>query len=146
MIPFGFGFRICPNIAISWEPAPIAQSICTHYSNLSGRPDIFLGSGTLKKVQNMGFKKLGAKNQGHSCYSKREEVALLLLFLNNKDPVFCTLLFATHILDLFLQGHKPTHLFKTRIVGADYLGKRVIKLRIPWKTAWFLSLPQTTQA
>jgi hypothetical protein len=28
---------------------PIAQSICTHYSNLSGRPDIFLGSGTLKK-------------------------------------------------------------------------------------------------
>jgi hypothetical protein len=27
---------------------PIAQSICTHYSSFSGRPDIFLGSGTLK--------------------------------------------------------------------------------------------------
>ena len=26
----------------------IAESICTHYSNLSGRPDIFLGSGTFK--------------------------------------------------------------------------------------------------
>ena len=25
------------------------QSICAHYSSLSGRPDIFLGSGTLKK-------------------------------------------------------------------------------------------------
>ena len=27
----------------------ILQSICTHYSTLSGRPDIFLGSGTFKK-------------------------------------------------------------------------------------------------
>ena len=27
----------------------LAQSICIHYSSLSGRPDIFLGSGTLKK-------------------------------------------------------------------------------------------------
>ena len=27
--------------------------------------------------------------------------------------------FATHILDSFFQGHKPTHVFKTRIVGAD---------------------------
>ena len=31
----------------------------------------------------------------------------------------CTILFAIHILDLFLQGHKPTHVFKTTIVGAD---------------------------
>ena len=39
-----------------------AQSICTHYSSLSGRPDIFSGSGTFKKkVQNMV-----QKNQGHS--------------------------------------------------------------------------------
>ena len=27
----------------------LTQSICAHYSSLSGRPDIFLGSGTLKK-------------------------------------------------------------------------------------------------
>ena len=27
----------------------VTQSICIHYSSLSGRPDIFLGSGTLKK-------------------------------------------------------------------------------------------------
>ena len=66
----------------------------------------------------MGCKKQGAKKQGH-CYSKREESAWPLLFLNKNNPVFCTLLFATHILDLFLQGHKPTHVFKTRIVGAD---------------------------
>jgi hypothetical protein len=56
-----------------------AQSICTHYSSLSGQPDIFLGSGTLKKkIQNMGCKKQGAKKQGH-CYSKREETAWPLL-------------------------------------------------------------------
>ena len=49
------------------------QSICTHYSSLSGQPDIFLGSGTLKnEVQNMDLKKAGSKKQGH-CYSKREE-------------------------------------------------------------------------
>ena len=48
----------------------VVQSICTHYSSLSGRPDIFLGCGTYF------------------------------------GP------------DLF-QGHKPTHVFKTRIVGAD---------------------------
>ena len=54
----------------------------------------------------MGCKKQGAKKQGH-CYSKREEAAWPLLFLNNNEPdLFFTLLFATHILDLFSQGHK----------------------------------------
>ena len=50
----------------------------------------------------MGCKNHGAKNQGQCC-SKREEAAWPLLFLNNNDPVYCTLLFATHILDLFLK-------------------------------------------
>ena len=40
------------------------------------------------------------QKQGH-CYSKREEAAWPFLFLNNNDLVFCTLLFATQILDLF---------------------------------------------
>ena len=60
----------------------------------------------------MGCKKQGAKKQGR-CYSKREEAAKPLLFLINNDPVFCTLLFAPHILD------KSTLFFKTKIVGAD---------------------------
>ena len=34
-----------------------AESICTHYSNLSGRPDIFLGSGTFKKSGTLLFAK-----------------------------------------------------------------------------------------
>ena len=41
----------------------------------------------------MDLKKAGCKKQGH-CYSKREEAAWPLLFLNNNDPVFCTLLFS----------------------------------------------------
>ena len=69
------------------------QSICTNYS-------IFENMGlfvTLKKrVKNMG-----CKNQGAKTGSKREEAAWPLLFLNNNEPVFCTLHFVTHILSLF---------------------------------------------
>ena len=51
------------------------QSICTLISNLSGGPDIFLGSGTLKKSgTKYGVQKAGYKKQGH-CYSKNEEAA-----------------------------------------------------------------------
>ena len=60
----------------------IAQSICTHYSSLSGWPDIFLWSGT--------WKKSGPKN----------------------GP------------DLL------THIFKTRIVDADWLGEWNLKPRL----------------
>ena len=49
----------------------------------------------------MGCKKQGAK-KGH-CYSKREEAA------------FCNRYFGPD----FFQGHKPTHVFKIRKVGAD---------------------------
>ena len=65
----------------------------------------------------MGCKKQGAKKQGH-CYSKREEAAWPLLFLNKNDPVFSPC-FLQPIFWTFLQGHKPSHVFKTRIVGAD---------------------------
>ena len=54
--------------------------ICTLISNLSGQPDIFLGSGTLKKQgPKYGVQKAGCKKQGH-CYSKREEAAALFSF------------------------------------------------------------------
>ena len=60
---------------------------------------------------------MGCKKQGH-CYSKRKEAAWPLLFLNNNDPIFLQPIFWT----FFLQGHKLTHVFKTRIVGANGLG------------------------
>jgi hypothetical protein len=63
----------------------------------------------------MGFKNQGAKKRGEAAWS--------LLFLNTNGPVFCTLLFATHILSLFFfQGHKPTNVFTTTIVGVNRLG------------------------
>ena len=57
--------------------------ICTLISNLSGQPDTFLGSGTLKKMgAKYGVQKAGCEKQGH-CYSKREDAAGPLLFVNN---------------------------------------------------------------
>ena len=43
-------------------------------------------------------------------------------------PVFFTLLFFSvpYFGPNFFQGHKPIHAFKTRIVGAHWLGERVI--------------------
>ena len=62
----------------------LTQSICTHYSCFENQGRFV----TLKKIRQPAFwKKQGAKNQGH-CYSKREEAAWSLLFLNNNDPVF----------------------------------------------------------
>ena len=58
----------------------VAQSICTHYSSLSGRSDVFLGSGTLKKWSKIWVAK--------SRVQKGEEEPWPLLFLNNNDPVF----------------------------------------------------------
>ena len=63
---------------------------------------IFFGSGFLKKGAKSRVQRQGCIKQGH-CYSKREEARLPLLFLNSNDPVFCTLHFATHILDSFLK-------------------------------------------
>ena len=66
----------------------------------------------------MDLTKEGARKQGY-CYSKREEAAWPFLILNNNDPIFCTLLFSgPYFGPDFSQGHKPTHVFKTRIVGA----------------------------
>ena len=57
----------------------------------------------------MDLKKAGCK-----------KTAWPFLFLNNNDPVFCTLLFSgPYFGPDFFQGCKPTHVFKTRIVGAD---------------------------
>ena len=48
-------------------------------------------------------------------------LAASILFLTKKSP---DPIFLPHILDLiFFQGHKPTHAFKSKKVGADWLGK-----------------------
>ena len=58
----------------------ITQYICTHYSSLSVRSAIFQGLELFfKKVQNMGCKKQGAKNQGQ-CYSNEKKQPGLFSF------------------------------------------------------------------
>ena len=46
---------------------------------------------------------------------------LPLLFLSNNDPIFVSC-FCNPYFGPFFPGHKPTHVFKTRILGADWLG------------------------
>ena len=59
----------------------LAQSICTHYSNLSGRPDIFLGSGTLKKSSpKYGPEKSRVQKTGSLLFKKRRSQAASSLF------------------------------------------------------------------
>ena len=78
-----------------------AQSICTHYSCFENMGRFV----TLKKIRSKiwNWKKQGAKKQGHF-YSKREEAAWLLLFLNNNDPVLLHPVFWNPYFEPFLSG------------------------------------------
>ena len=98
-----------------------AQSICTYYSSVSGRPDIFLGYGTLKKNQNMGCKNRVQKTRA-IVIQKEKRPCCLFSFWIKITHLFCSLLFCNPFFGPFFQGQKPTHVFKTRIVGADWLG------------------------
>ena len=61
------------------------------------------------RVQNMGFKKQGAKNR------------VIVIQKEKKQPVFFASCFLqTIVWTLFLQGQKPTHVF---MLGADWLSK-----------------------
>ena len=79
------------------------QSIYTLIFNLSGGPDIFLGSGTLKnQVQNMGWKGQGTKNRAIVIQKERRQPNLfsfwikITLFLKPcfLHPVFCSTFFS----------------------------------------------------
>ena len=50
----------------------------------------------------------------------KEGFCIKVFLLLKPDPICCTLYFG-----LFFQGRKQTHVFKSRIVGADWLGERV---------------------
>ena len=56
---------------------------------------------------------------GSLLFKMRRGQAVSSLFDNN-GPVFCNLLYSgPYFGPDYFQGHKPTHVFKTRIVGAD---------------------------
>ena len=66
----------------------------------------------------MGCKKQGAKKQGH-CYSK----GCFFSFWIRLTLVFCTLLFATHILDLFFTGSQTDPCFQNKNSGCRLTGR-----------------------
>ena len=67
----------------------------------------------------MDLKKAECKTVRLLLFKKRKG-SLVSSLLNTNDPVFCTLLFSgTYFGPNFFQGHKPTHVFKRKIVGAD---------------------------
>ena len=101
----------------------VAESICTHYSKLSGQPDIFLGSGTLKKLGTLLFAKSRVQKNRVNVIQKEKRSGCLFSFWITMTLFFG---FEKSRVPNFFQGHKPTLVFKTRIVGAVWLGEYVI--------------------
>ena len=60
-----------------------------------------------------------------------------LLFLNNKKKILTPCFFHPIIWPYFFQGHKPTHVFTYRLVGADWLGDCLV-----WITLGFRMMTQ----
>ena len=86
----GFQMRFC-------YFCTIVQSICTHYSCFENLGRLV----TLKKIRS----KIWVTNNWVIVIQKEKRPGLPLLFLNESD--FCTLLFATHILDTFFKVPAP---------------------------------------
>ena len=98
--------------------------LCTHYSNLSGRPDIFLGSGTLKKQgPKYGVQKAGCKKQGH-CYSKREEAAALFSFWIIMTLFFAPCFLHPIFLTWFFSGSQTDPCFQNKNSGDRLTGQQ----------------------
>ena len=86
----------------------IAESICTHYSNLSGRPDIFLGSGTFKKSGTLLFAKSRVQKNRVIVIQKEKRPGCIFSFWIDITLVFCTLLFSkSRVPDFFKVTNRP---------------------------------------
>jgi len=72
---------------VPWEYS-IAESICTHYSNLSGRPDIFLGSWTFKKSGTLLFAKSRVQKNRVVVFQKEKRPVCLFSFWITMTLVF----------------------------------------------------------
>ena len=94
---------------------PVAQSICNHYIYILVLKT-WVGLWPWKKGLKYGLQKAGCKKQGH-CYSNREGAAWPFLFLNNNDPVFCTLLFETHILDPIFIKFQTLEIYQANLIN-----------------------------
>ena len=94
-----------------------AQSICTHYFSLSGRPDIFLGSGTGKKS---GPKKSRVQKNRVIVIQKEKRPDCLFSFWITTTRFFCTQLFFGP--DLF-SGSQTDPCFQNKNSGCRLTGR-----------------------
>ena len=74
---------------------------------------------TLKKSGNLLFEKNRVEKTKVIVIKKEKTQPGLLSFTITMTLFFCTLLFEKSSVSDFLQGHKRTLVFKTRIVGTD---------------------------
>ena len=70
----------------------------------------------------MDLKKTGSKKQGH-CYSKREEAACSLFFLNNNDPVFLHPDFCNPYFEPFFSSSQTDPCFQNKNSGCRLTGR-----------------------
>ena len=97
----------------------LAESICIYYSTLLVRPDIFLGLGTLKKVQNMNCKHRVQKN------------LVIVIQKENRQPnlfsleLLSTLSMMVGIKQLVL--HDPSHPISTQCFREFLSGSSISK-------------------
>ena len=103
------------------HPHTIAQSICTHYSKLSGRPDIFLGSGTLKKS---GPKKSRVPKNRVIVIQKENRQPGLFSFGITMTLIFCTLIFFGPD---FFSGSQTDPCFQNKNSGCRLTGRMTHK-------------------
>ena len=114
-----------------WSGYLIDQSICTLICNSEfiRLTWYFFRVWNFKKnwVQYMECKKQGAKNKAIAIRKEKRQPGLFFFWITMTllfASCFLPLLLAPHILDpILFQGCKPTHVFKTKIVGADWLGE-----------------------
>ena len=96
--PFLFFRYVCTYLSIWWSITIFmyylfAESICTHYYNLSGQPNNFLGSGTFKKSWTLLFAKSRVQKTRVIVIQKEKRLGCLFSFWIIMTLVFCTLFF-----------------------------------------------------
>ena len=101
-----------------------AKSICTHYFSLSGPPDIFLGSGTLRKRSKIWVAKSRVQKTRISVIQKEKKQPGLFSFWITMTQFFCTLFFETH------------SLYQTffRVTNRPMFSKQEQWVQIDWKS------------
>ena len=104
------------------SPSQSATFILVYQVNLRSEPDIFWGSGTLKKSgPKYGPEESCAQKTGSMLFKKRRGSMAFFFFLNNNDPVFCNQLFSGPYFGSF-SGSQTDPCFQNKNSGSRLTG------------------------